>query len=979
MEVKFTRQHRKLGKSPYQGACNNFVSVTDRVTDGAVADFSQFLYTDTPGLPQAAAIEFPENWSAHARSICLEHCFVHGGIACELVEVAEDDVPAWLWRREPRKSVAEFRGETSLCQVIDRIGGGWAYQGWKGGYFDSDEDARIFYDECRWLLFHQKISPTIKQWQCAGRFWAYGHDVSAPSTYLTDYRKGTVRHAEETDLPPHGLVINGTGGALAGEGGVWDLWRRESEILSQGGNCGANVSNILPKRSTGAAAAFDDILMIGNAMARSSSAAATKRSSKRRLTIDGAHPDSLFLARRSVEKMATSEAGTLGTVLARRHVQAIIDACACSKPDRSGKKHPSAALQLALQSARQALLPEYLIERTVTLAESGMARTPEDLLGDGPLTSSPETSSDALSIVSLDGTSMGGATLDDGLEDQLIGSVAVAAWSGIESGLHFDTITESWNTCPNAGPIRSASGDGSFMFVDDTASDLWLVNAAAFQDEGGGFDVAGYQHAVELVTIAADLSLMTTAAITPRLARRVWDFRPLSLSITGLGQCLTAAGVAYDGAAGRALAASLAALLTSTAYRVSAQMAAELGRFPAYEKNAEGMLRVLDRHNDMVATCAHKTSLPGLVETVEETWSEALRVGTLEGFRNAQVSVLCEADDLATLLDSETSGVGPLSGLITHRQTRAGYYQKEVNPAIPQGLRALGYDDTKITAIVRHVTGQGTLANAPGVNHETLRKRGFTKIAIDAVEIALSQAADILQAFNPFVLGEEYCRHMLGFTSAELHDDNFDMLAALGFSDAGIEAANIFCCGAGTLEGAPHLAPEHLPIFDCAEPQGGRGVRCVSATSMVKMMGALQPHISGAIGQTLPVPASAPLGDFHSLLELAWRQKLKSITLQRRIPADLRETLPDLQALPAFTVIQGGQFIAPSPAPARVKISEEAEPCIPQKAHSRTDVADGMKNTADGAEASRRALSHAARSTVSVSSSADTVVEQRHV
>ncbi|MDA0653379.1 MAG: hypothetical protein O3C49_08905, partial [Proteobacteria bacterium] len=847
------------------------------------------------------------------------------------------------------ETAKSFRRETSLCAVIDRISGGWTYQGWKGGYFDSDEDARIFYDECRWLLFHQKISPTIKQWQCAGRFWAYGHDVSAPSTYLTDYRKGTVRRAEETDLPPHGLVINGTDGALAGEGGVWDLWRRESEILSQGGNCGANLSNIPPTQSSGAATGFSDILKIGDAMARSACGDATTRSRKRRLTIDAAHPDSFSLARRPIEKIAAAEAGVIGTALARRHVQAIIDACACSKPNRSGKKHPSAALQLALQSARQALLPEHMIERTVTLAEFGMEQTPDDVLGDGGdggdgskyITTA--TSGDALTIVSLDGTSMDETTLDEDHVDRLIEFLMVAAWSGIDSGLHFDTIAESWNTCRSSGPIRSASGDGSFMFLDDTASDVWLVNAAAFQEKCGGFDVAGYQHAVELITIAADLSLMTTAVVTPRLARRVWDFRPLSLSITGLGQCLAAAGVAYDGGAGRALAASLAALLTSTAYRASARMAAELGRFPAYEKNAEDMLRVLDRHSDMVATCAHKTSPPGLVEAVEETWSEALRTGTLEGFRNAQVSVLCEAGDLATLLDSETSGVSPLAGLITPRQTPAGYYEKRINPAVPQGLRALGYDEKRITDIVRHVAGQGTLAKAPGVNHETLRKRGFTKAAIDAVEIALSQAVDISQAFNPFVLGEEYCRHMLGFSSAELHDDSFDMLAALGFSDAGIEAANIFCCGAGTLEGAPHLAPEHLPIFDCAEPQGMRGVRCVTTTSTVKLMGALQPHISGAIGQTLPVSASAPLDEFRALLELAWRQKLKSITLQRRQPADSRKTLPDHQVLPAFTVIQGGQYVASSPAPARVKIPQEAEPGIPRKAHSRTVVADGVK------------------------------------
>ena len=954
--MKITRRHTEPGKSPYEGG--EFLAVP--VPDGI------------------ATVEFPTHWSASARNICLEQCFVLEGIACDLVQVAEDDVPAWLWRHAPAGTAGDIIGETSLCQVIDRMAGGWAYHGWKGGYFDSGEDARIFYDECRWLLFHQKISPAIKQWQCAGRHWAYGHDVSAPSSYLTDYRKGTIRRAGPTDLPPHGPVINATGEALAGDGGVWDLWRREGEILSMGGNCGANVSNIRAKQSPKSVTGFTDILTIGDAMARSACQDATPRPPKRRLTIDAAHTHSHPIARRPVENLAAAEVDAVGTALARRQVRAIIDAYAHTGPRRSAKNRPNASLRLALQSARQALLSEQLIDRTLELAETGLAQTPDDLLDSlcpEIATENSRSEGGAITVVRLDGASMEEATSDDGHLNRLVESVMVTAWSGIESGLHFDAAAEAWNTCPRSGPIRAASGDGSFMFLDDTASDVWFINAPAFVEDKGAFDVTGYQHAIELVTIAADLSLMTGTATTPRLAHRIWNFRPLSLSLTGLGPCLAESGMAYDSGAGRALCGAMGALLTSTAYRVSAQMAAELGKFPEYEKNAADMLRVLDQHSDMVTICAHESSPQGIVEAVEDSWSEALRLGALDGFRNAQVSVLCDASDLATLLNSGSSGLSPLAGLITHRQTRAGYYEKQINPVLPQGLRALGYDEEQTAAIVRHVAGQGTLANAPGVNHETLRKRGFTEAAIDAVETALSYADDISLAFNPFVLGEDYCIHMLGFTSAEMHDNDFDMLAALGFSDAGIEAANSFCCGAGTLEGAPHLAPEHFAIFDCAEPQGARGARCVTATSIVKMMGALQPHISGAIGQVLPMAANASLDDHRIILERAWRLKLKSITLQRRLPDAAaiqpvsREAALNDQALPAFTVIQGGQ----SPALQAVEIPVVSETRIPSNTPSRTDVADDVKKTADVAKASRRALSHAARSTASVSSSADVV------
>jgi len=977
--VKFTRRHTSPGRSPFEG-------------DGFSIGFTPDFAISPPDHPQAKAIEFPAHWSTRAQNICLEQCFIHDGIACDLVPVAEDNVPAWLWRHEPDGSSDESRGETSLCQIVDRITGGWTYQGWKGGYFDSEEDARIFYDECRWLLFHQKISPSFKQWKNTGRYWAYGHDVSVPSTYLTDFRTGTVRRAENTDLPPHGMVINTTGNALAGEGGMWDLWRREGEILAQGGHCGANVSNFLPVLPSGPSAGNDsplaDILAIGDSMAQTVCSDPAEQPPKRRLTIDSGHPDARAMAKRIAEKTARAEAETMDSALTRRHIQAIIDSCGEPGTHKSGKRLRNPSLQLALQSARQALLPMQLIDRVVKLAEAGLIQTADDVLGDNDVTlnGTPHaSSSDALTIIGLAGSSPEKTCLDRAELDELIQSVVVAAWSGQESGLHFQSSTDSWNTCGDSGQVRSASGDGSFMFLDDTASDLWLINAPAFMTKAGAFNVASYQHSIELTTIAADLSLMTETAITPRLARRVWDFRPLSLSLTGLSQCLVAAGIAFDSSAGRAFGASLHALLTSTAYRISAHMASELGQFPSYAKNTADMLRVLDRHSDMVATCAHETAPPGLVEAVEETWLEALLQGADDGFRNAHVSVLGDNIALTALLGSASSGLIPIADLITSEQSTGGYNEKRIDQAIPQGLSALGYDDQKITAIVRHVTGHGTLTNAPGVNHATLRKRGFTETALNAVENALTTTDDISQAFSPFLLGEDYCRHMLGFTSDELLDDYFDMLAALGFSDAGIEAANIYCCGAGTLEGAPHLAPEHLAVFDCAEPQGARGARFITLTSLVKMMGAVQPHISGAIGQTVPVPAGTAFDDYRELLDLAWHLNLKSITLKSRVadPAisqpNWQSAFPDEQPLPVLAVIQGGQSLAQSSALPAAKNTREAEAAIPSDTHSKSDVADKENKSDDVAKPSRRALLHAARSSASVSSSADVVVEQRHV
>src|SRR5690606_32981903 len=140
-----------------------------------------------------------------------------------------------------------------------------------------------------------------------------------------------------------------------------------------------------------------------------------------------------------------------------------------------------------------------------------------------------------------------------------------------------------------------------------------------------------------------------------------------------------------------------------------------------------------------------------------------------------------------------------------------GGYFKIINRMVPQALMALGYPESEIEDIIRYAVGHGTLENAPGINHEALRAKGFTAATLQALETALASAFDIRFAFNKWTLGEEFCTAVLGFTQDQLNDVRFDMLAELGFSKSEIEAANTYCCGAMTLEGAPHLKEEHLP------------------------------------------------------------------------------------------------------------------------------------------------------------------------
>src|SRR5262249_21697805 len=157
-----------------------------------------------------------------------------------------------------------------------------------------------------------------------------------------------------------------------------------------------------------------------------------------------------------------------------------------------------------------------------------------------------------------------------------------------------------------------------------------------------------------------------------------------------------------------------------------------------------------------------------------------------------------------------------------------GGYFKIINRAVPRALETLGYNPEQIEKIERYAVGHGTLKGAPHINHDSLRAKGFDQEALDKLEAAVASAFDITFAFNHHTLGRDFCIGKLKIAAAKLDDPKFDMLEALGFSRHDAEHANTYVAGAMTLEGAPGLKDEHLPVFDCANPCGKIGKRCLS-------------------------------------------------------------------------------------------------------------------------------------------------------
>ena len=435
------------------------------------------------------------------------------------------------------------------------------------------------------------------------------------------------------------------------------------------------------------------------------------------------------------------------------------------------------------------------------------------------------------------------------------------------------------------------------MFLDDTACNLASANLLAFYDvTTRKMKLDAYGHMVRLWTIALEISVAMAQFPSRAIAQLSYDFRTLGLGYANVGGLLMTMGHSYDSKEARAIAGGLMAIMTGIAYRTSAEMAAELGAFVGYEKNREHMLRVIRNHRRAangrmdgyeklsvnpvplnVLDCPH----PEIMNAAQMAWDEALALGDKHGYRNAQVTVLAPTGTIGLVMDCDTTGIEPDFAMVKFKKLAGGGYFKIINQAIPAALRVLGYRESEIAEIEAYAKGHASLSNAPGINTSTLKAKGFTDEAIAKVEKALPTAFDIKFVFNKWTFGEDFLRDQLAISTEAIAAPGFDLLQAVGFTKREIEAANVHICGAMTVEGAPHLKPEHYPVFDCANPCGKIGKRYLSVESHIRMMAANQPFISGAISKTINMPAHATVEDCKNAYMLSWKLALKANALYR--------------------------------------------------------------------------------------------------
>ena len=419
-----------------------------------------------------------------------------------------------------------------------------------------------------------------------------------------------------------------------------------------------------------------------------------------------------------------------------------------------------------------------------------------------------------------------------------------------------------------------------FMFLDDTACNLASINLMKFLREDGGFDIEGYRHANRVFFLAQEILVSFASYPTERIARRSHEFRPLGLGYANLGTLLMVQGLPYDSDAARAYAACVTAIMTGEAYALSAEMAASKGPFPGYTVNGDSMLDVMRLHRDAAGAIDHAHAPRDLKAAAIECWDRALALGGEHGYRNAQATVLAPTGTIGLVMDCDTTGVEPDFALVKFKKLAGGGFFKIVNQSVPAALEPLGYRQDQIDRIVRYAIGSGTMEGAPHLHRGILLKRGLTEAEMDRIEQSLPSMLDVRFAFTRGPISEETLTR-LGVSSAERENPTFNALPFLGFTDEQIREANAAVCGSLTVEGAPDLKPEHLPVFDCANRCGPNGTRFIQPMGHLRMMAAVQPFISGAISKTVNLPQEATVEEVENLYLESWKLGLKSVALYR--------------------------------------------------------------------------------------------------
>ena len=809
------------------------VSVARRFTERSVDPLEQVTWerrssviTNTDGsvVFKMEGAEIPAGWSQLATDIVVSKYFRKAGLFGD--------------KSKGESSVREV--VTRLARTIRRVGEEF------GGYFASSKDADTFEAELTFLLVNQYGAFNSPVWFNCGLFHEYeitgsGGNFAVDWSYLTSAKcqgaaPGTAPLAVTTSAYERpqcsACFIQSVDDDLMS---IYDLVKSEARLFKNGSGTGTNFSMIRGKQEKlsggGTSSGLMSFLEVLDRAAGATKSGGTTRRAAKMVCLDMDHPE-------------------------------IVD-----------------FIQWKVREERKAQ----------TLIAGGY---PSDFNGEAYHTVSGQNSNNSVRVtdgfmqaVMSGGTwQTRGRTNNEVIETHhakdLWRMLGDAAWGCADPGVQYDTSINRWHTCPNTSRINASNPCSEYMFVDDSACNLASLNLTKFLNGEGQFDIEGFRHAVRIFFMAQDILVDFSAYPTQPIAKNSHDYRPLGLGYANLGTMLMLLGLPYDSDAGRALAGAITAIMCGHAYKVSAEIASSKGPFAGYAKNRDPMLRVMSMHRDAAYQINRDKCPDSLWRAACEDWDEAVRLGQEHGFRNAQATVLAPTGTIGLLMDCDTTGIEPDFSLVKFKKLAGGGYFKIVNQSVPEALRRLGYSEHEVLDIVAFVSGTNTVLAAPHVNRASLKQRGLTDEDLAKIERAIPGVFDLSLAFAPWVLGEESFTR-LGVTPELRSKPGFSLLKFLGFTAAQIEEANDVIVGRMTIEGAPHLRIEHYPVFDCANRCGKTGQRFLAPMAHVRMMGAAQPFLSGAISKTVNLPNESTVEEVMKIYEEGWRLGLKAVALYR--------------------------------------------------------------------------------------------------
>lgn len=818
---------------PKRRASRGGIAVPRRYTNRGVDPLDEVTWerrssviTNTDGsvVFKMEGAEIPAGWSQLATDIVVSKYFRKAGLHGD-----------------------KSKGETSVREVVTRLARTIRNVGEEfGGYFASTKDADAFEAELTFLLVNQYGAFNSPVWFNCGLFHEYeitgsGGNFAVDWNYLTagshmKEQPGTAPLTMTTSAYERpqcsACFIQAVDDDLMS---IYDLVKSEARLFKYGSGTGTNFSAIRGKQEKlsggGTSSGLMSFLEVFDRAAGATKSGGTTRRAAKMVCLDLDHPEIVDFIQWKMKE--------------ERKAQALIAGGYPS--DFNGEAYHTISGQNSNNSVR---------------VTDGFMQA---VMSGGSWQTRGRTN---------------GEVIDTFPAKDLWKLIAESAWGCADPGVQYDTSINRWHTCPNTSRINASNPCSEYMFVDDSACNLASLNLTKFLDEKGTFDIEGYRHAVRVFFMAQEILVDFSAYPTEPIAKNSHDYRPLGLGYANLGTMLMLLGLPYDSEEGRALAGAITAIMCGHAYRVSAEMAATKGPFAGYHKNRDPMLRVMSMHRDAAYQINRDRCPTDLFRAACEDWDEAVRLGQAHGYRNAQATVLAPTGTIGLLMDCDTTGIEPDFSLVKFKKLAGGGYFKIVNQSVPEALRRLGYSEHEAMEIVAFVSGTNTLLAAPHVNRASLKQRGLSDEDLAKIERALPGVFDLGLAFAPWVLGEEsYTR--LGVTPEMRAKLGFSLLKFLGFTTSQIEEANDVIVGRMTIEGAPHLRIEHYPVFDCANRCGKTGQRFLAPMAHIRMMGATQPFLSGAISKTVNLPNESTVEEVQRIYEEGWRLGLKAVALYR--------------------------------------------------------------------------------------------------